>query len=90
VPSDLGLPVSRSVLSMTSAQGATHVGEHFIGRDSVSDGQRPILILAASCDRVNRAGIWVLAFVPRGRREVSSSRGQEPLGGVAQRATTSR
>ena len=49
-----GLPVSRSVRSTTSAQGATRVGEHFIGRDSVSDGQRPILRLAASCDRVNR------------------------------------
>lgn len=37
-----------------SALGATRVSERFVGRGNLSDGQRPILILAASCDRVNR------------------------------------
>ena len=89
MPSDVGLPVSRSVLSTTSAQGATRLGEHFVGRDSVSDGQRPILILAASCDRVNRYRNLGACFRAQG-----ATRGKAPPGvwnyleGVAQCATT--
>ena len=54
MPSCVGLPVSRSALSAASALGATRVGERFVGRGNLSDGQRPMLILGASCDRVNR------------------------------------
>lgn len=54
MPSHVGLPVNRPALSAASALGATRAGEHFVGRGGVSDGQRPILILAASCDCVKR------------------------------------
>jgi hypothetical protein len=50
VPSAM-LPVNRLAVSAASALGATRVGEHFVGRGSVSEGQRLILKLAASCDR---------------------------------------
>ena len=81
MPSDVGLPVSRSVLSTTSAQGATRLGEHFVGRDSVSDGQRPILILAASYDRVNRCRNFGCLLSAQGATRGKRLQGLEPRGG---------
>jgi hypothetical protein len=60
--------------------------EHVVGRYSASDGQRPILILAASCDRVNRCRNLCLLSCPRARRG-KRSRGWRHIAWGAVRTT---
>lgn len=82
----VGLPVGHSALSAASALGATRVGERLVGRGSLSDGQRPILILAASCDRLNRCRNWCACFRAQGATRGKRLRGSETAGKEWRRA----